>query len=143
MKCPRDHRILTPFPLEKGVICSCGCCQGVWIPWHLIEAATTSKIMAASMPELMELGATTARCPQDGDYLRETSRKGIRVDYCARCKGLWLDGGELAHVRQVAAARRREASAPARGWGGDLADGTSLQWLDLIGCVIEWLADGT
>ena len=143
MKCPRDDQVLSPVPVEKGAICSCARCQGVWIPWHLIETATTSRKMMASMPELLELDAATARCPQDGERLRETSRKGIRVDYCVRCKGLWLDAGELAHIRRVAAARRREEAAPTRTWGTDLADGMSLHGLDLIGCVIEWLADGT
>ncbi len=141
MRCPRDQTVLKPFPIHQGVISSCTRCQGVWIPWSLIETATTSKSMLVTRPELIELSSTAARCPQDGERLRETSRKGVRVDYCIRCQGLWLDAGELAHIRQVSAARRRAAPDHSREWGADFVDGMSLPLIDLVEGVVEWLGD--
>lgn len=38
------------------------------------------------------------RCPIDGDELVMTERQGIEIDYCARCRGVWLDRGELDKI---------------------------------------------
>ena len=34
-------------------------------------------------------------CPVDGTPLTITDRQGIEVDFCPRCRGVWLDRGEL------------------------------------------------
>ncbi len=34
-------------------------------------------------------------CPRCRDDLRQTERTGVSIDYCPRCRGVWLDGGEL------------------------------------------------
>lgn len=35
------------------------------------------------------------RCPKDGSELVETEFRGVKVDVCATCGGMWLDAGEL------------------------------------------------
>lgn len=45
-------------------------------------------------------------CP-DSD-LTMTSREGIEIDYCTRCRGVWLDRGELDKIME----RSEPASAP-------------------------------
>ena len=34
-------------------------------------------------------------CPLDGSELNITDRQGIEIDYCPKCRGVWLDRGEL------------------------------------------------
>ncbi len=34
-------------------------------------------------------------CPVCGTALRPVDRQGIEVDVCDRCRGVWLDRGEL------------------------------------------------
>ena len=34
-------------------------------------------------------------CPIDNTELLITDRQGIEVDYCPKCRGVWLDRGEL------------------------------------------------
>jgi hypothetical protein len=34
-------------------------------------------------------------CPVCQGELRETLREGVSIDVCARCRGVWLDRGEL------------------------------------------------
>ncbi len=34
-------------------------------------------------------------CPIDGDTLMMSERQGVEIDYCPRCRGIWLDRGEL------------------------------------------------
>lgn len=38
-----------------------------------------------------------------------TERSGIEIDYCPRCRGIWLDRGELDRLLEKAA---RETAAP-------------------------------
>ncbi len=35
------------------------------------------------------------KCPIDGETLVMTERQGVEIDYCPRCRGVWLDRGEL------------------------------------------------
>ena len=41
-------------------------------------------------------------CPTDGETLLMSERKGVEIDYCPRCRGVWLDRGELDKLLQVA-----------------------------------------
>ncbi len=34
-------------------------------------------------------------CPVDGTTLSITDRQGIEIDFCPKCRGVWLDRGEL------------------------------------------------
>jgi Zn-finger nucleic acid-binding protein len=38
------------------------------------------------------------KCPIDGTDLQMTERKGIEIDYCPKCRGVWLDRGELDKI---------------------------------------------
>lgn len=38
------------------------------------------------------------RCPVDGETLVMTERSGVEIDYCPRCRGVWLDRGELDKI---------------------------------------------
>lgn len=35
------------------------------------------------------------KCPIDGTDLQMTERRGVEIDYCPKCRGIWLDRGEL------------------------------------------------
>ena len=55
-------------------------------------------------------------CPIDNETLVMADRSGVEIDYCPKCRGVWLDRGELDKVIERAAAAPvaapREASAP-------------------------------
>ncbi|MBV6634060.1 MAG: zf-TFIIB domain-containing protein [Alphaproteobacteria bacterium] len=38
------------------------------------------------------------RCPVDGEELIMTTRNGVEIDYCPKCRGIWLDRGELDKI---------------------------------------------
>lgn len=38
------------------------------------------------------------KCPTDGTDLQMTERQGIEIDYCPKCRGVWLDRGELDKI---------------------------------------------
>ncbi|MGE0255755.1 MAG: zf-TFIIB domain-containing protein [Alphaproteobacteria bacterium] len=35
------------------------------------------------------------QCPVDNETLVMTDRSGVEIDYCPKCRGVWLDRGEL------------------------------------------------
>jgi hypothetical protein len=41
------------------------------------------------------------RCPKCGMELIEIDYKGIKVDKCSECEGVWLDAGELEAVSKL------------------------------------------
>ncbi|HEX7036329.1 MAG TPA: zf-TFIIB domain-containing protein [Pseudomonadales bacterium] len=38
------------------------------------------------------------KCPVDNETLQMTERSGVEIDYCPRCRGVWLDRGELDKI---------------------------------------------
>lgn len=38
------------------------------------------------------------KCPVDDTELTMTDRQNIEIDYCPKCRGVWLDRGELDKI---------------------------------------------
>lgn len=47
------------------------------------------------------------RCPVDNEMLVMADRNGVEIDYCPKCRGVWLDRGELDKIIE-----RSESAAP-------------------------------
>lgn len=47
------------------------------------------------------------KCPTDNSDLTMSERQGIEIDYCPKCRGVWLDRGELDKIIE-----RSETAAP-------------------------------
>ena len=56
------------------------------------------------------------KCPVDDTDLVMSERAGIEIDYCPKCRGVWLDRGELDKIieRQAAAEAPLRAPEPPR-----------------------------
>ena len=50
------------------------------------------------------------KCQRDGETLVMADRSGVEIDYCPKCRGVWLDRGELDKIIERAAPG--SASAP-------------------------------
>ena len=61
-------------------------------------------------------GKCRMKCPIDNTDLVMTERQGIEIDYCPKCRGVWLDRGELDKIIERAAPaspqQYRAAEAP-------------------------------
>jgi Zn-finger nucleic acid-binding protein len=60
------------------------------------------------------------QCPIDGETLLMTERSGVEIDYCPRCRGIWLDRGELDRIIEVA-----ERLSPVSGAASHARTGTA------------------
>lgn len=52
------------------------------------------------------------KCPVDGETLVMTDRSGVEIDYCPKCRGVWLDRGELDKIIDRAATASPPPAAP-------------------------------
>jgi len=43
------------------------------------------------------------KCPVDNETLVIAERSGVEIDYCPKCRGVWLDRGELDKIIDRAA----------------------------------------
>lgn len=48
-------------------------------------------------------------CPNCSNPMNEVSRRGVFVDVCPNCRGVWLDGGELEKLLTAADAEAQTA----------------------------------
>ncbi|MBI5583846.1 MAG: zf-TFIIB domain-containing protein [Deltaproteobacteria bacterium] len=51
-------------------------------------------------------------CPVCNVPLNMTERQGVEIDYCPKCRGVWLDRGELDKIIERAAAETGPGPAP-------------------------------
>ncbi|MBA2773894.1 MAG: zf-TFIIB domain-containing protein [Nocardioidaceae bacterium] len=59
-------------------------------------------------------------CPVDHAVLQMTERQGVEIDYCPRCRGIWLDRGELDKIID----RAPDVAVPRPGDHGDEQHGS-------------------
>ena len=58
------------------------------------------EVCAQEMALMVDASAENARtCPVDGAEMGKEIAHMIVIDRCPQCKGVWLDAGELEHIR--------------------------------------------
>jgi len=65
------------------------------------------------------------KCPNCQTTLLITDKKGIEIDYCPDCRGIWLDRGELEKIVERSAehySRRENYEADFKRYGYDKDD---------------------
>lgn len=51
-------------------------------------------------------------CPACNVELRISERQGIEIDYCPKCRGIWLDRGEIDKIIERSASVLPEGQKP-------------------------------
>ena len=51
------------------------------------------------------------QCPIDGTELVIAERTGVEIDYCPKCRGVWLDRGELDKIVAHSLSGRSESES--------------------------------
>ncbi len=64
-----------------------------------IEEEKHKRLKAEEKNKLKELHYM--RCPKCGMEMIEIDYKGIKIDKCSECEGIWLDAGELKAVSKL------------------------------------------
>ena len=115
----------------KTPVDHCGTCGGIWFDPRELEA-----IMIVAVKDLVvPPGATESdrMCPRDFEamYSFKYPQTEVTVDMCRKCRGLWLDGGELTEIKNVRVHLdgfgELDKQAPAAGLVGGL--GRLFEWV--------------
>jgi len=134
MNCPLDQARMRPLT-DKGIVFDwCDLCDGIWLDagelTHLTQTAT-------DLPELPPPPARTGssretgrpahasrsgsfahphcpRCNLSMEELPYAEGETFLVDRCPRCRGLWLERGELQTIYDHVV-KRRKSPPPAEG----------------------------
>jgi Zn-finger nucleic acid-binding protein len=99
LPCPRDARPLTIQEAEGHIGHLCETCSGLWLPRQYIESLAhlrnfSARPFYAAILEQPKFGSTIG-CPTGCGMLQRKSVKGIDLDFCPGCHGIWFDRGEV------------------------------------------------
>lgn len=96
MNCPRCTVALEWKPGKGTGVNCCPECQGLWLDNSALNKARQAG--EAYLPDdsgtLHGSKVSAISCPNDGSGLCTFTHRGVEVDACPECKGLWLDKGE-------------------------------------------------
>ncbi|MBK7207399.1 MAG: zf-TFIIB domain-containing protein [Elusimicrobia bacterium] len=122
MDCVNCGKLLSELRVDDLTVDVCGeGCGGVWF-----DAAELKKVdeKAEGHGEKLLKGLPAAgssrrnsekgRCPRCGVGLRRyffSPAKTFEIDECAQCGGVWLDGGELAALRDLPGSEEERRTA--------------------------------
>lgn len=91
LSCPRDKHELLMRPQTRGSAFWCNVCSGVFLEALLPATAQPISLAKSSRepwdPEVL--------CPKDGQTMQFVVFEGVSIDFCAKCRGVWLDGEEV------------------------------------------------
>lgn len=88
--CPHDAVPLIELRHKAVIIRRCPRCGGVWVPSETVVA-----VLGSIPKSVRRLTRATRSCPDDYTPLSVLKHKGVAIDLCQSCGGVWLDRGEL------------------------------------------------
>lgn len=97
--CPHDASPLTIRETEGHIGFLCASCRGAWLPRKYIESIehlrkfSHEKFLQALAAQLSF--SSQLPCPDGCGTLRRKSIKGIDIELCPACQGIWFDRGEI------------------------------------------------
>lgn len=104
MKC---DGVLSEVRIDTIRIDQCNACRGIWFDRKELEAVVDVArrkmlpLPATSSPVSQRMDERQGNCPRDRIALEPVESlavDGLTYDHCPRCKGVWLDGGELEQI---------------------------------------------
>jgi len=108
MLCPKDNTEMTQPELEGVLIDECPVCGGIWFDQGELVAVKDSlepdlnwvEVELWKDEERFNLALSERECPKDSTRLvcLKYGDSAIEIEYCLRCRGIWLDHGEFKKV---------------------------------------------
>jgi Zn-finger nucleic acid-binding protein len=90
--CPHHSSTLAESNAGKLRVWHCGSCSGLWLPAGAFHASVGHvSVIGRGRPAGLS-------CPGDGQPLTAVIHRGIEVDVCGTCGGIWFDIGELQKI---------------------------------------------
>lgn len=105
INCPIDSRTLLKVKVDGIIIDLCPHCSGIWFDKdelnRLLDSSITSFELLQTIQTDEEDNWQEKECPRCKKKLFKQEKKGIIIDLCRDCRGIWCDGGEFEKLYQL------------------------------------------
>ena len=127
LKCKNNQ--LIELSLGSGIY-RCSNCSSHWLDYKPVESYLVERdqMTAKAFRTIWDLKSDkspTLKCPRDHSDLNLFSYKGIELDFCMKCKGLWFDALEMENFTNHEDVERfksiKYSSSTKSGIGAELA----------------------
>jgi Zn-finger nucleic acid-binding protein len=98
--CPIDLEVLASNDTQHYRYYSCERCGGCWIPGSLLRRVLSARGVK-DLKDIPSMGKSLIHCLDCHSECVIVSVQGCRLDSCSKCHGVWLDAGEVLHVRNL------------------------------------------
>lgn len=89
--CPSCTAPMSPFHAGKTELDRCPFCHGLWFDGGELETVLGKRMVG----ELDNSTVSARKCAQDSTPMQPAVLGGLRVEVCLKCRGVFLDDGEL------------------------------------------------
>lgn len=102
--CPACERPMRKVSFNGVEVDECPFCAGQWFDTGEMEAISAMAVIPQRFLKVFPIDGVQTRgpgqrhCPRCSKQLVVAEVKGISMDVCAGCQGVWLDAGELGQV---------------------------------------------
>ncbi len=132
IECPRCWKQMDQVKKDRVEIDVCPECKGIWLDTRELLKLTDEKALHEFLTRYAELeGDSELVCPRCGGLMNAETAKGVEVDVCTTCKGVWLDAGELEAI-----SAERELGTIGKHKEQDLQEKKAGQ--SLLNKLVEW-----
>ncbi len=106
MHCPKcNNKQIIEFSYATGTY-NCPVCSGCWMEYSPLKSYLEERdeIAAKAVRSIWDLRteqSSNLRCPQDNQPLYVFAHKGVELEFCRQCRGLWFDANELEDFIQL------------------------------------------
>lgn len=98
MYCPVDQSRLHQKIIRATSTHRCDVCHGVFIPGDFFREVKAQRALFThrdGIENRLNINAPQRECPDQCTTMNALTVKGIDIDVCPHCDGIWLDNGEL------------------------------------------------
>lgn len=117
LRCPVDGEPLTAHTRSGMSLATCGACHGLWLTKDVVAAGgptpdgQVNRVLGRAADVRHDDAARM--CPSCPAILIPKVVRGVEVDRCQKCGGVWLDAGEYERLRTSPEAFSKLAPAEA------------------------------
>lgn len=116
LQCPIDHKELQQRENAGRDFYYCAQCHGHYVPAELFPEARAASAVQLHLQQkqafsVLRRDGMTLSSPCHAKTMQTLFFRGVEIDVCPECLGLWLDEGELQKIKeQVSAAKKEDLS---------------------------------
>jgi Zn-finger nucleic acid-binding protein len=131
LHCPHGGHGLSIRDIEGHVGYFCSECRGAWLPRNYLQSIGLERHFSVERFESLlaeqPLLPTELQCPKHCGDLKCCHIKGVDLDWCPVCRGVWFDRGEIAKLLAQYSGRKQKGDDGDSGLdAGDVFDAADL-----------------